>query len=152
VFCMSLALIDPALGQTQSAEACPNPKGWEPKEKLQQILSAHQQWLERWDRRVSLEEWAMAHPEGKASLCNANLSGAELNNRKLSFATLTSVDLSSASLNNADLSWVELNNVDLSRAKLNNASFFKAKLDDVNLNGADLRGATLQLAVLNNMT
>jgi hypothetical protein len=64
-----LLLTAPAWTQSEPVEQiCPNPKGWKPTENaLQQILSGHRQWAEKWKTHMESESWAMSHPEGRAS-------------------------------------------------------------------------------------
>ena len=76
-------------------------------QELDEILAAHQRWVES---------------EGKsgtrADLTNADLSGAKLTNADLTNADLTNADLRFADLTNADLRFADLTNAHLSGAIL----------------------------------
>jgi hypothetical protein len=134
---IGVMLTCPIFASEQAKESCPHVKGWKPsKEELQQILLDHQQWLEK---RYKRED----SPEGRANLCNADLSNAELNDANLEAAVLSDANLSSAKLNRASLIQAQLPRVHLSGAELNNAN-----LDFANLNGAILLEAKLNNAGL----
>ena len=129
----------------------------------------------------SIKEWnevRKAHPDVKADLREANLSGAILSGADLSGADLSSAklneailsrailsqailrkaDLSGAILSGADLSGADLNEAILSRAILSQAilreailsgaNLSEANLSNANLSGADLSGADLSVADL----
>ena len=166
IFCVGLLLAAPSWAQGPTGqETCPHEKGWKPtNEELQQVISDHKAWLGK-DARERENDL-----KGKANLCNADLSGAELNHANLSRAKLNNANLSKAELNNADLSsaglnhanlageklnnanlsWAELNNADLSKAELNHAKLIGTKLNNANLSEAELTGADLLGVVLNN--
>jgi Pentapeptide repeats (8 copies) len=151
--CFGLVLATHA--QAQESQTCPHPKEWKPSgDELKQIRVAHEQWLLEWQKAGSSEEWASQHPQGRARLCNAVLSEADLreavlNKADLSGAELSEADLSGAELNEADLSGAELNEASLVRAELNEANLVAAKLNEASLVGAKLNEANLFLTELN---
>jgi uncharacterized protein YjbI with pentapeptide repeats len=145
-----------------SKETCPHIKGWKPTdEQLKQILSDHRLWAQKY--RLSFLAGLPAPTEGRANLCNADLSAAEMNGADLTNAELNNANLMSAKLNGADMSEAELNNAFLFATELNNANLSRAELhesilayaklnnailDSAKLNNADLRGAKLNSASL----
>ena len=53
---------------------------WKPTDDdLKRIRAAHEQWLAEWAKADFSEKWADQHPQGRANLCNADLSVAKLN-------------------------------------------------------------------------
>jgi len=168
--CLGLLVGMPALAQEQPAEqTCPHPKGWKPtNEELQRIVSDHSQWLEKWNplgiavarpESANLEkgkadgDWiAVAPPEGRANLCNANLRELELNKANLSWAKLNEANLVLAKLNQANLTHAELNKALLIAAELNEARLYGAEMNKADLSGAKLNGAILLFAKLNDAT
>lgn len=169
--CLGMLLAAPTWAQEllRKTDTCPHAEGWEPKDELQRILSDHQPWLRKFEevaKRTSipskLKQWIARNPEGRAILCNANLSmidlkgaflsGANLNNADLSFAKLSDAHLDRAELNNADLSLADLSHAQLDRAELNNATLFGADLNYTNLNLAELHNANLFFAKLDHAT
>ena len=73
------------------------------------------------------------------SLCNANLSGADLSNANLSCANLSNVNLSGANLSDADLCYATLSGADLHNADLSNTILRYANLSNANLSNTNLR-------------
>ena len=82
------------------------------------------------------------------SLCNANLSNADLRGANLRAADLSEANLSGANLRYADLSEANLSGADLSYADLRAADLSGANLRYTNLRGANLRAADLSGANL----
>jgi hypothetical protein len=111
--------------QEEQTEGCPFEKGWKP-ENLSRILEEHRKWLDRRRENRYSEEWPKTHPEGRASLCNADLRVADLAKADLSYANLTEADLSGANLTEADLSFANLAEASLARANLTNAVYAPA--------------------------
>jgi uncharacterized protein YjbI with pentapeptide repeats len=153
--CLSLLVADTS--SAQEPDACSHPKGWKPTpEELQQILSNHRRWAEKWFVHGSLTD---ADSEGRANLCNVDLRGAKLDNVNLAGARLQGAWLQGAELNSAELDEVDLsgailtsaklNGATLRFAKLNNAVLSLAELNEADLNMAGLNGASLWLARLN---
>ncbi|HEX2529808.1 MAG TPA: pentapeptide repeat-containing protein [Geminicoccus sp.] len=95
---------------------------------------------------------------GRANLCNANLSGADLHETNLRDAELQGADLTRANLQRAELwganlqgailAYVELQGADLSGANLQRAELWGANLQRAGLWGANLQGASLAYAEL----
>jgi hypothetical protein len=140
--CLGMLLAAPTWAQEQpSKETCPHAKGWRPTdEELQKILSDHRQWVAK--RLPSVGGAPPALAEGRANLCNADLS----------FADLHGTVLTEARLNNANLFTANLSEARLERAELNNASLFSTDLRHAHLEQAKLHNANLFLAKLNNAT
>jgi hypothetical protein len=109
---------------------CPLEKGWKP-ENLPGILAEHREWVARWENSNFSRRWAEDYPEGKANLCNADLS----------WAFLTEAVLSGAELTDARLDRADLTEAMLSRAVLIEADLTKARLDRADLSRAVLTGA-----------
>src|SRR4051812_24680818 len=163
---MTLVLVTAAamtpitVGQAQAQEAqgkktegCSLPKDWDPVEDLPRILAEHREWAGRWVDNYFSEEWAENHPEGRANLCNANLSrvnltGADLTKANLQHATLTKANLRQATLTEATLFNATLTEATLFNATLTEATLFGADLTGANLFGTDLTGASLTGASL----
>ncbi|MEY8385956.1 pentapeptide repeat-containing protein [Oscillospiraceae bacterium 38-13] len=105
-------------------------------EKLKEIISLHEMWLQK-------------NPEGvQADLRGANLSEADLRWANLSGANLREADLSGANLSWANLSGADLRGANLSGANLRGANLSEADLRWANLSGANLREADLSGANL----
>ena len=100
MICLPLLLATSIWAQEPPGQdTCPHEFGWKPSgEQLQQIISDHKAWLEK-DAREREDDL-----KGQANLCNADLSGAELNHANLSGAKLNNVELYEAKLNKANLS------------------------------------------------
>ena len=96
------------------------------REEIEKILAKHKLWL-------------LGDPEGE----RADLSGADLVGRLLTFA-----DLSGADLSGADLRSTSLSLADLTDANLQDADLTSTILSGTYLGGADLRGANLHNAYL----
>jgi len=149
IVCLGLLVAAPTWAQQQppAEETCTHDKGWKPTtEELQRVLSSHGIWLAN-GRDPSLSE-------ERANLCNADMSGTQLDHADLSYAMLYQVDLSKANLrfatlNGANLSWAKLNGANLSRAKLNGANLSWAELGSAHLQLAELNSADLTGAQLN---
>ena len=86
-------------------------------EELDEILLAHEKWLES-DGKGGV----------RANLSYANLRGANLRNADLSYANLRGANLRNADLRNADLSYANLNSADLRNADLSGANMDYAVL------------------------
>ena len=82
------------------------------------------------------------------SLCNANLSNADLRGANLRAADLSEANLSGADLRYADLSEANLRYADLSEANLSGADLSYANLRAADLSGANLRYTNLRGANL----
>ena len=115
-------------------------------EQLRLVLEKHGKWLrgEEGGERASLND---ANLSG-AYLIDANLSGANLRNADLggadlSGANLSGANLSGANLRGANLSYASLNSANLRGANLRNADLGGAYLIDAYLSGAYLRNADL---------
>ena len=105
------------------------------KERLDEILKAHAEWLEtRLTDDVKGEQ---------ANLSGADLSGANLRGADLYGANLSGAKLSGANLRGADLYGVNLSGADLFGANLSGANLRGTNLYGDNLSGANLRGANL---------
>jgi Pentapeptide repeats (8 copies) len=93
----------------------------------------------RWFQRGS---WLAAEREvndiGRANLCRAALSKADLQ----------SAILTRANFRNASLPWADLQNANLAGANVQNAGLLEANLQGASLQGTDLRGASLAIANL----
>jgi hypothetical protein len=140
--CLGVLVNMPTLAQDRPAqETCTRLKGWKPTtQELQRTLSEHQATVEK----AVTPEWP-----GRANLCNADLSSAQLDNANLREANLNNAVLSRAKLNNANLIGAELTNADLSFAQLNNAKLNAAKINNADLGFAKLNYADLSSAQLN---
>jgi hypothetical protein len=104
-------------------------------------------------------EWRKAHPDIQPDLSkeadrrgtiegvflNASLCGADLNGANLSSANFSEADLSNANLCGADLMYANLCDASLMNANLNSANLWGA-----DLRGADFRGTELSYANLGN--
>ena len=124
----------------------PLPEAWKPTtEELDQILLHHR----HWEETASHLEAAGSSHQGRANLCNADLSRAKLNKANLRRAKLNKANLSEAELNEADLSRAELNEAKLYAAKLNKADLTEAELNEADLRQAELNEAMMLLAELN---
>jgi uncharacterized protein YjbI with pentapeptide repeats len=124
----------------------PLPEAWKPTtEELDQILLHHR----HWEETASHLEAAGSSHQGRANLCNADLSRAKLNKANLRRAKLNKANLSEAELNEADLSRAELNKAKLYAAKLNKADLTEAELNEADLRQAELNEAMMLLAELN---
>jgi hypothetical protein len=131
--CLGLLLVTQAWAQEQT---CSHTAGWEPtREELQRILSDHEQWVQKWKAEKFAQEWPVRHPEGRANLCNADLSYAGLSKADLIYANLNNANLSGADLNNANLLGANLSNANLGGAQLNNTKLNGAQLDNADLSG-----------------
>ena len=106
-------------------------------EELDEILLAHEKWLES-DGKGGV----------RADLSGANLRNADLRNADLSNANLSYANLRGANLRNADLSYANLRGANLRNADLRNADLSYANLNSADLRNADLSGANMDYAVL----
>ena len=92
--------------QGEQPEGCPFEKGWKP-ENLPRILEEYRKWVARLQENQyseqAWEQWAKNHPEGRANLCNADLTNANLTGAYLKMAHLTEVYLFRANLTEANL-------------------------------------------------
>jgi uncharacterized protein YjbI with pentapeptide repeats len=84
----------------------------------------------------------------KPDLCEANLSGADLDRADLSGADLTGANLSRAKLIEVDLGKAKLVHANLTEADLFRAYLYEADLTEVDLSKANLSGADLTVADL----
>ena len=116
------------------------------KDKLDEILTKHKQWLlgEDGGQRANLRYANLRY----ANLSGANLSGADLSDANLSDANLSGANLSDANLSGADLRYANLRGANLSDANLSGADLRYADLSGANLRGANLRYADLRYADL----
>lgn len=106
-------------------------------EELKKILADHKEWFQKVykpakERDPEIQPDKVSQ-EGRANLCEANLSGAKLVNAVLSMANLDGADLSNA----------YFGSVNLSDAHLVDANLSKAIMWGVNLKNAVLRGTDL---------
>jgi uncharacterized protein YjbI with pentapeptide repeats len=154
VLAIAAIMLSIAAGQGQAQEAqekqtesCPFEKVWKP-ENVPRILEEHRKWLARWHENQYSEEWAKTHPEGRANLCNADLSGADLSKANLSGANLSKADLLLADLTEADLRGANLTEADLRGANLTEADLLLADLSKADLLYANLSKAELYQANL----
>jgi uncharacterized protein YjbI with pentapeptide repeats len=146
----ALVLVTHTRAQGQEEQVCPHMDGWKPtNDELNHILAEHQQWAAEWKKASFSNEWANQHSQGRANLCNANLTGAKLNRAYLPRAKLNGANLDEAELNMANLRGAKLNRANLSGAKLNGANLDEAELNMANLRGAKLNRAHLGEAQLN---
>ena len=111
------------------------------KDKLQDMLDRHIEWLE-----------SRGENGEKANLSGANLSKANLSGANLSGANLSKADLRWANLSGANLSGANLSGANLSEANLRWANLRWANLSGANLSGANLRWANLSEADLSGAT
>ena len=121
-------------------------------EELDEILLAHEKWLESDGKggvRADLSGANLRNADLRnADLSNANLSYANLRNADLSNANLSYANLRGANLRNADLSYANLRGANLRNADLRNADLSYANLNSADLRNADLSGANMDYAVL----
>jgi uncharacterized protein YjbI with pentapeptide repeats len=143
---LNLLVSVPALAQDRTIIGCAHDKQWKPsRAELERILSAHQDWTQNSDSASSSGGRVFTPSVGRADLCNADLSGAELAGFTLQKADLRGANLSRAKLKNANLEFAELNGADLTQADLR-----EARLNQAKLSGADMRHTNLSRARLNN--
>jgi uncharacterized protein YjbI with pentapeptide repeats len=158
--CISLLVGTPTWAQQEPMKemTCRHPKNWKPTDDvLQRVLSEHRQWAK--EQHYELFKDPPDQTEGRANLCNADLSNAELNKANLAWAVLNGANLDEAKLNDAILFgaqlnganlWdAQLNRTDLRRAELNGALLHSAQLNEANLAWAKLNKAILRRAKLN---
>ncbi|WP_054762628.1 pentapeptide repeat-containing protein [Methylomonas koyamae] len=138
----------------RSSEQCPrSPECKISKLQLEQFLSDHQAWLEKWDAQTK-----SMSADGRPTLCNADLHGVNLNGAFLRQADLRGADLSESQLHGADLfgasmtkaylHLTQLSTADLDNAQMQDANLTAAVLKDAKMSGADLSQADLYLADL----
>ncbi len=98
---------------------------------------------------VGIERGRGVEPDLRsASLKDAYLVYASLNDVDLSLADLSHANLTDANLNSASLMYADLSGAILKNVNLRHASLFKANLIDARLSGADLATANLSYADL----
>ncbi len=119
-------------------QRCGLPKAWVPTG-LEEMLDKHAIWHE-----------SGGTVGARASLCHADLSGADLSDVSLAGADLRGAVLSGATLSRADLGGAVLAGADLRAAHLDKASLAGADFQGANLSGADLSDADGASAVLSN--
>lgn len=127
---LSLLLVAPICAEdVPKLEICPRPLGWKPSdEELRNIIADHLKWAKQLNAPgTPMVLAARANPEGRANLCNADLSEADVTAVILVWAELKHANLSGAKLNNADLSGADLSDANLSGANLNDAKLLQAK-------------------------
>lgn len=107
------------------------------REDLDQVLAAHQAWID-----------AVLNPNVEVAVGRANLSGADLRGYDLSQVNLSGADLRGANLESVNLEGANLTVANLQNAVLACANLKGAKLTRAKLEGADLRGADLGHATL----
>lgn len=105
-------------------------------EEIQEILDAHELWLETMGKEEEKGKWAV--------LTGANLQGARLEYANLQGAVLTDANLQGAYLNCANLQGSSLGYANLQGAQLAYANLQGAGLGAVNLEEANLHGTNLQ--------
>ena len=111
------------------------------KQKLEEILRIHAEWLEDSEKGERADLWG-------ADLRGAYLREADLRGADLREADLREADLQGADLRGADLQGAYLRGADLQGAYLRGAYLQGADLQEADLQGADLQGADLQGADL----
>ena len=109
------------------------------KQKLEEILRIHAEWLEDSEKGERADLWG-------ADLRGAYLREADLRGADLREADLREADLWGAYLQGADLREADLRGADLREAYLRGAYLQGADLQEADLQGADLQGADLQEA------
>ena len=109
------------------------------KQKLEEILRIHAEWLEDSEKGERADLWG-------ADLRGAYLREADLRGADLREADLREADLWGADLRGADLREADLRGADLREAYLRGAYLRGADLREADLQGADLQGADLQEA------
>ena len=116
-------------------------------DELQQVLAAHQTWLESDGTQGEPADLSGAYLQGAelggAKLQRANLQGADLQEADLDQAELQGADLEGANLQKSKLERADLEKADLIGADLRGANLGDAKLQGANLTGAKLQGAKL---------
>lgn len=125
-------------GEVESPVCNGKYKGIKPaEEELKKILDDHKKWYETY-KPTDATEAASVPQDGRAYLCEADLSHIDLSKTDLRFAILRGANLAFA-----DLSETNLRNVNLSGAHLWGAILRKVDLTFADLSGADLRRADL---------
>ena len=123
-----------------------------PQKELEQILSAHETWVETAGKEGARADLSRAYLEAAnlegACLNGANLEGAILRRANLEGAILMDANLQHADLIDANLQGADLIHTKLQGAKLGRANLQEAILEEASLQGADLRFAELQGAYL----
>lgn len=125
-----------------------------PEDELSVILENHKHWLKKdcdgWEdmqadlRGADLQNRSLAYADLRfAELKDAYLKGADLTGARLDYACLRNAELSDAKLNFADL-----HNADLTDAFLDGSSLYLANLRGANLKNSDLSKADMQCADL----
>ena len=128
----------------------------EDKEKLPQIIHAHQAWLEDHakGKQACLREMNLKDVDlSGVDLSHADLSGAYLANAKMVGTKLTGANLSGADLGYADLSKADLNGTQMSHVHTLTTCFEEADMQSAIMRGAVLwnsnfKKANLKLAIL----
>ena len=119
------------------SDECPCEEGWRPTaEQLDRALRYHRVWRSiggRFDPSIP----------GRAMLCRAVLSDADLSGADLSKANLSGADLWRADLSGADFWDANLSGAFLGVANLSGADLWNANLGGADLGIADLSGADL---------
>jgi hypothetical protein len=154
LLCLGALLASPLRAENLPENTtCPNAKEWRPTNKHpEQILTLHQQWLDEKvanrDRRQSFDEWAARNPEGRANLCNADLSMMDLHDRNFVGALLNNANLNQSDLRNARLTATELTSAQLQWTVLDGATLRYAILSNANMRNASVVGTELSNAQL----
>ena len=107
---------------------------WTRQTMIDMLKSPLRKWIGWAYKRCLLPYW---------SLCEADLSGADLRGADLSEADLCGANLSGANLSGADLCGANLRGANLCGANLRGADLCGANLRGANLSGANLSGADL---------
>ena len=150
LLCLGALLASPLRAENLPENTtCPNAKEWRPTNKqLEQILTLHQQWMDEKvanrDRRQSFDEWAARNPEGRANLCNADLSMMDLHDRNFVGALLNNANLNQSDLRNARLTATELTSAQLQWTVLDGATLRYAILSNANMRNASVVGTETQ--------
>ena len=167
VFLLCLLVLLPTgfawAGIVRLAACGPYDGGKKPSEvELKAMLGAHKAWVKAKPAALTWQDYIrQAGKDGRrANLCGAdlrgalfllkeaNLSGADLMDAKLSAVSLPNADLSGADLTKADLTKAILERANLSEAKLTNADLSEAHLAQAKLISATLAGTHLHKAHL----
>jgi Pentapeptide repeats (8 copies) len=136
-----IAAVAVAGGQENSVSLCEGlyKDRWLTPDDLATVLSNHRAWLH------SKRE---PNDTRKANLCQARLSGANLQRADLLEANLQETELIEANLQEARLFGANLQRADLLEANLHQASLYGAGLIEANLSGANMQEADLTVAIL----
>ncbi|MBI2559703.1 MAG: pentapeptide repeat-containing protein [Planctomycetes bacterium] len=116
-------------------------------EELKKILADHKKWYETYEP-IEATEAASVPQDGRAYLCETDLSHIDLSKTDLRFAILRGANLKQANLSGADLKQADLSGADLKLANLSGADLWEANLSEAHLWLADLKKVDLTFANL----